>query len=442
MNRMNKKFGITVWMIMLFVATHAQTKLWTMKECVDHALENNLAIELNGLNVKNSEIDFRQSKASLYPTLGANGNYGYNWGRSIDPTSNDFISQRIGSAGFNASSSVVLFSGMSLRNQIKQNKMALSASEFDLEKSKNDVTLDVLTFYLNIIFNKELVENSRLQLESTNRQLDRTIKLVEAGALPKSEKLNLVSQKATNQTNLISSENRLVLSVLGLKQLLRIPANEVFDIATPEVDITQSSLVSGTAEQVYSSAENNQPDIKSADLNSRSMAIGEEVAKSALLPTISASGGLSTNYSSFLPTPFADQFLDNRSTFLGVNMNIPVFTGLQNKSNIQRATLNRIQAEINAEQARQLLRQTIEQAYYDAQAASKSYDASLAQVEALDESFRIAKQQRDVGALNFVDYQLAENNLFQAKSDLVRNKYDYIFKVKVLDFYQGNPISF
>ncbi len=458
-------------------------KKWNLQECIDQAWEKNLTLQQSKLTVQDREVNLKQSKADLLPTLNAGGNYGFNWGRGIDPTTNLFINQRVAFTGYSASTGVTLFSGFQKQNTIKQGILDLNASKKDLDDARNDIALNVASLYLNVIFNKELLSNNRTQLASTQQQLERTKALVEAGSLPYSNLLNLQSQLATNEVNVVNAENNLNISLLNLKQALLIPASEPFDIVIPDLEVDPQAIAAINVEEIYKTSLAIQPDIKSADLNVESAAKGEAIAKGGLYPTVSIRGSLGSNYSDavdrerdivdgtvdqIVPIGFventnevvlsevtrpnvigvdegysvSEQFSDNFNQQLSLQLSIPIFNGLTTRSNIQRSKIQKQRAEIDARQTRQTLRQVIEQAYYDAFAASKNYDASLKQVEALEESFRIASQQYNLGVINFVDYQIAENDLYQAKSDLVRNKYDFIFKTKILDFYQGKSLTF
>ena len=460
--------------------------IWDLKRCIDHALENNLNVKQSMLNVGTGDINYRQSQWDLLPNLNTGGSFGYQWGRTIDPTSNLFTTQQVNFINLNAGSSWVLFNGMRKLNTLRQSRSDLVATQLDLKKSKNDVVLDVATFYLDAIFNLELLENARLQFNTTEQQVALTRKQVEAGALPKANLLDLLSQKASNDVNVINQENALNLSLLRLQQALQLTPSPDFGVEVPEIDILGELVLRETVDDIYRQALRAMPEIESAEMRVQSSVYGVKSAKGALYPTLSLNANLSTNYSNaldrqrfepdggftvidnpqigFLPStsepvlglepeviptgetlpnyPVGSQLEDNLSRALTVGLSIPVFNGMSARSGLQRALIQEEQSRISAEQARNTLRQAIETAYNDVLAAIKTYNASLRLVEAREESFRINKQRYELGAANFVAYQEAENNFFQAKSDLLRAKYDYIFKQKILDFYQGKPIDY
>lgn len=463
-----------------------------MQECIDYALENNLVVQRSRLNLQTSDVDFQQSKMARLPDANANANYGWNWGRSIDPTTNLFVeNQRIAASRGSFTSTVPLFVGLNLKNTIKQNEIVLEATKKDLEKAKNDVILNVITLYTNVLFNRELYENALKQLNSTEQQADRTEKQVNAGALPKANLLDLLAQKATNEVNVVNAENNYKLSKIQLKQALQLPPASQVEIVIPEINV-EENLLDVTALEVYELALLNLPEIQSAELFQQSADWGVKAAKGNLYPSLTLTGGLVTNFSSasqqpvaegdvFINNPtgvgaeqvqlfervvfdnggglqtfdfpvtrptafetvsFSNQVDINLSRFIQFDLRIPIFNRFQNKATIQRAMINRQRAEIDSKDVKYQLWQAIEQAYIDVEAASKSYFASVKQVEAREESFRVTKRRHELGAVNFVDYQVAENDFFQAQSDLVRAKYDYIFKLKILDFYQGKTLEF
>lgn len=453
----------------------------SLQECIDIAVENNLTVQRSELNLQSAQVNLMQAQAQRYPTLNANGNFGYNWGRGIDPTTNQFIDQRINFNGVSASTSVPIINGLQVHNSIRQSKLNAEASEFDRQKAINDISLNTALNYVNVIFNKELLENARFQLESSQQQLERTTLLVESGALPLANKLQLESQVATNEVNLINAQNNLDLAVLTLKQGMLLTPGEEIDIVIPDVTVDQAEIGETSILELYNVALANQPEIKSAELRVESADVGLDVSKGAMYPTLSLGGSMSTNYSdafqdvsvlSATPTgqlnptalqlqdgtevfeqefdvqlasetvPLSTQYDNNLNTRLTLNLNVPIFNGFRTRSDIQRSKISLQQAEINRTEQENILYQTIETSYRNAVAAAKTYQASLKQVASLEETFRAVENQYNNGAANFVDYQLASNNLFQARTDLSRAKYDYIFRKKILEFYQGIPLTF
>ncbi|WP_089355638.1 TolC family protein [Ekhidna lutea] len=478
---MMKKLGlITTLAVICSVAFGQEKRVLTLQECIEIAVDNNLNVKRSELNLQTAEVNLMQSQASRYPSLNANGNYGYNWGRGIDPTTNQFIDQRINFNSVGASTNIPVIQGLQVTNSIRQDKLNTQASRKDLEKAENDISLNTANFYLNVIFNKELLDNAQFQLESSQQQLDRTKKLVASGALPLSNELQLESQVATNEVNLINAQNNLDLALLSLKQALLLPPGQEIDVIIPDITIDQAEIENSSIIDLYNQALANMPEIQSAKLRVESSEVGVEVAKGGMYPSLSVSGRMDTRYSDasqqFVPTTdpvtvqvptdlvtengdeiflqqeiadgnfetvsISNQYDNNFSRSLTLNLSIPIFNGFNTRGQIQRSKIAFQQAKINEKEQQNILYQTIESSYRNAVAAAKTYSASQKQVASLEETFRAVENQYNNGAANFTDYQVASNNLFQARTDLSRAKYDFVFKQKVLEFYQGKPLTF
>ena len=455
-----------------------------LAQCLEIALENNLQLKRSEINKKIQKIGYDQSILSQIPSLNIFSNYGTNWGRSIDPTTNQFIGSEYSSSGIGLSSGMTLFSGFSVRNTIKQSKVLLEKSVFDLENTRNNVMLSVVSSYLSVLLTMDRLENAKFQLLSTQEQLSRINKLVEAGSLPITNRLNFEAQLAGDELSLIQQENAYRLSILQLKQIMLLETDKEIIITKPLVEISPSIVIQSNTNDIYNRAIDILPELKSAIKNVESSKYDLRIARSGRFPTISVSSNFNTNYSSYANRPrkfyegttmqemtvgyltnnpietvsvlrpvlneigedndftLAEQWKDYLSKSLSFSISFPIFNRYQTSSNIKRSKLNKQLADINVLEAKNQIRQTIETSYNDAIAASKSYSASLKQVQALEESFRIIKSQYNLGAINFTEYQVSNNNLVKAKNDLLSSKYDYIFKLKVLDFYQGKTLTF
>jgi len=425
-------------------------KVYTLKECIEIALQNNLAVKRSILGLKGADITLDQSRFSMLPNLNLSSSGGSNWGRSIDPTTNQFLDQKIDNANINTNASLLLFNAFRVMNTIRQSVNDKAAAENDYTKAKNDVILNVITFYTSVIFNQELFQNAQYQLKTTEQQLERTKKLEQAGSVPFGNVLDLEAQNATNELNLIQRENAYNLSLLQLKQALQLPASTPLEIEVPALSV-ENQVIDQTTEQIYDLARQNMPEIKAAIYRIESANFGLKSARGSYYPRLSLNAGAFTNYSSAARTiqngvlvekPFNDQFSDNVSRSLSLGLTMPIFNSYNARANVLRSKVTRETANINLTDVENRLRQAIETAYTDAIAAAKTFTSSAKAVKAREEAFRMTKQRYDAGASNYVDYQVSENNLFQSKSDQVRAKYDLIFKKKVLDFYQGKPIDY
>jgi outer membrane protein len=462
------------------LAQGQEQKIYTIQECVNIALENNLRVKRGLYNVQTSETFLLQSKAAFLPSLNAGGSYGLNYGRALNPVENVFVDKNSNTLNVQGTASWTLFNGLRLQNSFRQSQKDVSASNEDLTKAKNDVILNVVTNYINVIFNQELHENAKYQLNSSQQQLERISKQVAAGALPRSSQLNQEAQVATNEVNLINQENALNLSVLQLKQSMQLPASSPLSIETPSLQ-TEDLILSQTAEDIYQVALETMPEIKSARLKVESAQFSLKANKGNYYPKLTFNASAQSNYSSLSNTarykpletfslgltplgetsssekvyPYqrnlekisddynqVNQLKDNLFKAMSLQLSIPIFNGLQTRMSVQRAAITKEVADITVKETENTLRQSIETAYNDAVAASKTYSSSLKQVAAQEEAYRMNKQRFELGSISFVEYQVSENDLFRARSDLSRAKYNFIFKKKVLDFYQGKQIEF
>jgi outer membrane protein len=358
---------------------------------------------------------------------------------------------RQGTLGVDAN--LVLFNGLQKFNSIKKDKIDYEASQYDADKMKDDISLMLTQAYLSILFNQELLRSAREQLEATKTQIDRTDKMVEAGTLARGSLLEIQAQGAREELSVINYENSLSLAYLDLLQILDLPGDTDFDIVVPELP---AELTTGLdpVMQVYQNALVSQPVIQSAELGVESTYKSVALAKGMRSPALSIFGGWGTNYSnnqwkSYIPTdpdykvvlPFNDQFKNNQNQYLGLNLSIPIFNGYQVSSNISRARINATNSEFNLELTKNTLRKEIEQAYNDAMAAYRSYVATSQSLQSFEESFRYTEQKFNVGMANSVDYNIAKSQVTSAQSELIRAKFDFIFKTKILDFYQGKPLT-
>jgi outer membrane protein len=446
---MRKIFTVFLMSFGLLLSASAQDNYppgpYDLQTAVDIAIQNNLTLKRTELNQQVIEADLLQNKGQRYPTLNAGTSYGVRWGRSINPVTNLFENNKIGNANFTANSNAPIFQGMRITNSIAQAKTNLEAGKYNLEATKNNITLTVINNFINVVFNREQVKIAENQLGTTSEQLTRTKKLVDAGSLPMSDYLDLQSQNATSQLEVINAQNSYRNAKLALAQSMQIPFTEDFEVVEPEFEMQEGLMANETSEEIYQTAVENMPEIKAAQANVLSAEYQEKIAKGAFYPTLGVGANVFTNYVDQVyrtdRPAFGQQFQDNLSQALQFNLNIPIFSNFNNKATLQRARAQRAIQEVAELEAKNQLRQDIETAYTSALAAELSYKASVTRVASLEETFRIAQQRFNLGAINSVDFQIAQNNLFNAQADLLNAKYTYIFRVKVLDFYLGNPIN-
>lgn len=474
-NFMKKLFFLFLTVFIPIAFANAQ-KVWTLQNCIDYALANNIQIKQQMLSEQLAKISLLQSKTGLLPSLNAAASHAYNYGKTIDMYTNSFASSTVQSDNFYLSSSVTLFSGFQLLNTVKQNRIDLQASQFDLEKMMNDISLNIATAYLQILYDIEILNNAESQLDISNQQVKRNGILVEAGTVAKGTLLLLEAQAATEDLAVVTAQNNLDLAYLTLTQMLDFTTSDSFNIDIPKLMVPADSSLLTKPSAIYAIAMSIQPDIKSAELKVKSAEIGLSIVHGMRSPTLSLRGSYGTGFSgaskrikgtpqligldtigytydAYIPvvtpnfsfqtetTPFGDQIKDNVNKSLSFSLSIPIFNGWQASATISKAKIAIQSAEYTLQTTKNTLYKSIQQAYADAVAALNKYKSSQKSVEALKESYKYAEQKFNVGVVNTTDYNDAKSKLAEAESNLLQAKYEYVFRLKVLDFYMGKPIE-
>lgn len=441
--------------LLFFNSSKAQQE-WSLEDCILYAYENNISIQQQALTTQYNENLLKQSKFNQLPNLNAGLNHRYTWGRALDETTYRFTeNQKSVQSGVNLASSVTVFQGLQQRNTIQQNEFNLMASLQDLEKLKNDISMLLAAGYLQILFNMELLDVAEITHETTLQQVERTAKLVEAGSLARGSLFEIQAQAAREELNVIEAQNALEISYLTLTQMLDLDSVGDFEIVIPEFgDVARDPIVL-TVEEVYNEGLGILPRIQSAELQVESAEKGLSIAKGMRSPSLTLNGGYGTSYSDFRQLlvgvdedlnpiwedyPFWDQLKDNRNAYLTLGLSIPIFNKTMISTNISNARLGVMNYELSLETAKMDLYKSIQQAYADAKAARRAYIATETALVSMEESFKYTEEKYEVGLVNAVDYNIELSRLTNTQSDLLQAKYDYIFKIKVLDFYRGIPI--
>jgi outer membrane protein len=450
-----------------------------LQQCIDVALQNNIQIRQGRLSVDNSELALRQSRLNLLPTTFFQASQALNGGRSINPQSNEFVQRSITSGSYQLNASATLYNGMALRNTVKQNKLALEASEQELNATQNNISLTVAQNYLSVLTGREQLAIARRQAEVSQAQLDRTKRLVDAGSAPEANLFELRATLASNELDIVNAQNTLDLGKVALLQAMNVPINQEFDIEAIAVPDPSQAPYAETVQQIFDVAANNLPEVKGADLRVKSAALGVQIAKGGLYPTLTLNGNLSSLYSSaassqalngssrqqlvgFIPnsdgtqTPvyttipgydfkgvsYFNQLENNFNRSASLFLRVPIFQGNLSRNRITTAKIQQQNAELTALNTRLQLRQQIETAYTNMRAGANRYRATQVQVASLERAFQAAESRLNAGAINATDYSIAKTNLDRARASLVQSKYDYVFRTKILDFYQNKPLGF
>lgn len=453
----------------------AQEK-WPLEKCIEQALQNNLQIKQSRINADIAHISVKESKMGILPNLNAQAIHGYNWGQTIDPFTNQFASNRVRNNSFGVSSSVNLFSGFQRWNTIKQAKFDYLASIEDAKASENQILLSVANGYLQILLADEFQRIAQNQLEQSQKQLKRVTNLVEVGQLAKSSLLDMKTQVANDESNLIARENDLNLAYLQLFQFLQLEEGESFEVEEPNLDVFKYKLIKETPNQLYEIALAEMPEIAAADFRLKSAEAQLALARSAYSPRLTLSGSIGTGYSGankipegdpvigidtvgytavsndavlvpsfsyndFVTKDFQAQLEDNRNQTISFSLTIPIFNGNSARYGVKRSKLNNMRSQLQYEQSKNQLRQDIERAYMDALSSLKAYEAGKSALTAAKELFDYAQVRFDEGVINNVEYSDARTKHINAQADLARSKYNFIFKVKVLEYYKGENLT-
>lgn len=438
-------------LIICVLPSRSQENTWSLEDCIDYAMENNISIKQTELNTQYNENILSQSKYGRLPNLNASADYRFAFGRVLDQTSYEFKNEQQNYVGMNLSSSVTLFNGFQQKNTIEQNRLNLLASIEDVEKIKNDISLNIAAAYLQILFNQELYVVAKNQVDITRQQVDRTQKMVDAGKLALGSALEIQAQFASEELNVVNTENQLQLSYLNLQQMLDLPYDPNFTIEIPELPAPGDSLLVINVQDVYTAAQELMPQISSAELGLESAKMDLSIAKGMRYPSLSLSGNTRTDYSDLAINPdplevgrkytFANQVSDNISAGVGLGISIPIFNGNQVNTAISNARIGIENSSLTLQNTRNELYRTIQQAYADAVAALKKFESTEKALISMEESFKYTEKKFEVGLVNTVDYNTSKNQLTLTQSELLQAKYDFIFKINVLNFYRGEPIT-
>jgi len=469
------KKQLCILLLVLFASASQAQEEWSLLRCIEHALENNLTIKQSEINVELARIDERQAKHNRYPNLTFNTGTNLNFGRSTDPITNTNVTQNFLSNNLSLNSGVVLFDGFRISNTIRRTALDIKANQYDLEQARRDISLNVANNYLNALFADENLAIAKSQLATSNEQLVQTQRLIDAGVRPENEALDIRAQIANNQQLVINAENSKEIAMLALKQLLRIDpdVNMILTVPTNITIETDPDLLTFT--EVYNSALAAQYDVRAADMRVESAQMNEKISKAGLIPTLSFGASIGSNYSdkgqrvtdftdlrqtqdvfidgmpatlgqdvrvpNFEDNPYVSQLDDNLFYGFGLSLNFPIYNNLSNRLGVERAKLGTKNALNQSEQVRDVLKTTVQQALADARASKRKLNAADRSVEAQQASFNNAEKRFNAGTINTFEYVSIKNALLEAEVNAVLSKYEYLFAMKVLDFYMGKPIN-
>ncbi|WP_086477013.1 MULTISPECIES: TolC family protein [Arenibacter] len=439
--------GIIGIFLFSFATITAQGKKWTLEECVRYAVDHNLTIEQYELDLDNAMIDRSDAIGAMLPTFNMNARISGNSGLVLDQSRNQQVTGTITTASGGFGSSVTIFDGLRNMHRLNRAKLNALANQYRLDNLKDDIMLAVANAYLQILSNKETLKVLRAQYAVTTQDLDKTKELVNAGVVPNGDLLEIEATLANQEQQIVNMGNSVLLSRINLAQLLQITDYENFDIVEEEFDIPPATILDNSPKSIFEKALTFRNDIKFS-LSNVDLAIKDlQIAKGAVYPTLGAFFNYGTQYSSEFRNPatgeripFADQLYLTDGISYGLQLNIPVFNGFSTRNAVQRAKINVERSKLQHKQNKLDLETNINQAYVDVTSYAKAYEAAEKTLEARLLAYEYSRDRFNVGLMNSFDYSQAQSRVDNAEAELIRTKYDYIFRLKVLEFYFGLPI--
>lgn len=475
-----RKIKIIVALLLMSVSVSfaQQGKKWTLQECVEYALKNNIQIKQSELDLQLSAIDRKDAVGSFLPTLNANANHSWNIGLNQNITTGLLENEttQFTSAGLNMG--VDIYKGLQNQNRLRRSKLSIIASQYRLDKMKDDVSLNVANAFLQILFNKENLKVQKEQFTNNERLMTRTQEMVNAGSVPRGDLADMRATVATSQKAVVDAENLLMISKLSLAQLLQIDDFKYFDVADNDYEVSESPVMMQTPDAIFEKAKEARNEIKIARKNLEIAERDVKIARGALQPNLQGYYSFSTRAAytdrvvggiqdpdnpttvigsvegtgqnvvqqNFIPVlgryePIFDQFSENKGHNFGLQLSIPILNGFAARNNVERSKVELERSKIAYSQAELDLERNVYQAFVDAKNALQAYEASLVAVEARELAFNYAQERYNVGMMNSFDLNQAQTLYVNSQSDSVRAKFEYIFRVKVVEFYFGIPIN-
>ena len=469
-----KKFKVLLLILFVSGIQYAQEP-WTLEACVNRALEMNISIKQSQLDYVNSEIEKKGAIGNFLPNLNIGGSHSWNIGLNQNITTGLLENVTTQFSSMNLNVNVDLYNGLQNVKRLHRANLSLLASQYQLEDMSENVALLVANSYLQVLFSKEALAAQKLQLDITKRELERTKKLISSGVIPKGDIYEVEASLASQEKSVVDAQNAFYLTKISLAQLLLIDDYENFKIANEQYDIPVSDILSKTPTEIFSYAVENKKDIKLIETNVEIAKKDLEISKALSQPRLSAFYSYSSRigysdrivptgeldfrtigvvegtgqnvvapypvYETQNPLSFSEQFDLNAGQNFGISLSIPILNNFSTKNNIQRSKINILRSVNSLEQKKLDLENTVNQSYNDAKGAIKAYQASVKLLAARKQAFEYASDKFEVGTMNSFDFSQAKQRYELAQFELIRTKYDYIFKLKVLEFYFGVPIT-
>lgn len=451
---MKKNSCISFVFILLFgLSIQAQSKKWTLEECVKYAIDNNISIKQTELDSKTAEIDKKGAIGSFIPSFNSNASHSWNVGLNTDPTTNVKRNQTTQYTSIGAGVGFDIYKGMQNQNALRKANLSIVAAKYQLTKMQEDVALNVANAFLQVLFNKENLKVQKEQMAINEKQLLRSEELVKAGSVPRGDLLDIKATVASNNQNVIAAENALLISKLSLAQLLQLKEFYDFDVTDDTTAKDENNILAQTPLAIYEKAKEERTELKIAKTNLEIAQKNVDIAKGGFQPTLQGFYNFNSTVSYadtytmvdgvLVPQaarPFGEQFNDNKGQAFGAQLSIPIFNGFSARNNVERSKVSLEKSKIAVEQQELDLQRNVYTAFTDAKGAMNAHESSIVALESRQEAYNYAKEKYAVGLMNSFDFNQSQTLLTNAQSEVLRTKYDYIFKIKILEFYFGIPI--
>jgi outer membrane protein len=444
-----------VFIALFSLSIQAQSKKWTLEESVKYAIQNNISIKQSELDSKTALIDKKGAIGNFLPSLNANASHSWNIGLNQDITTGLLQNQTTQFTSAGANVGVDIYKGLQNQNALRRANLSIVAAKYQLLKMQEDIALNVANAFLQILFNKENLKVQKEQLGINEKQYIRSEELVKAGSIPRGDLLDIKATVALNNQNVIAAENALLISKLSLAQLLQLKEFENFDVVDDTNIRDENNIMMQTPAAIYDKAAENRTELKIARTNLEIAQKDLDIAKGAFQPTIQGFYGFNSrvsyadvpsfdNMGNLIGTknsaPFFEQFNSNKGQSFGAQLSIPIFNGFSARNNVERSKVSLERSKIAVEQQDLDLQRNVFTAFTDAKGALNAYESAVVALEARQGAYDYAKEKYDVGLMNSFDFNQSQTLLTNAQSEIIRTKYDYIFKIKILEFYFGIPI--
>jgi outer membrane protein len=415
---------------------------WSLSECIDYALSQNIQIRKSGLTSQSFEVNSEQAYAQKLPSLNASLRQNFSWSKREDAATGKSSFSGSNSSNLSVNSSVTIFNGLRLTNRIEQAKLELKSSLYNTETIRESVSLNILNAFLQVLFTGEQVKNNKKQIESTAGELNLAQERLNLKIISMSDYLQVKSQLSSEKLTLTNSESQYAIAKVNLMQLMELPVDNNFTVKEPVLGDLLNKNISPDAREVYNIALGIKPQVKSAELEKQIKGLDEKIAIAGYYPSLSADAGLTTGYSSFSnQSGYWNELGNQISPAAGLSLSIPIFQKKQAKTNVALARINYSNAELDEINTKNQLRKEIEQACLDVVSAQSEYEASLEKFQSTSESYALAEEKFKQGLINSVDFLFEKTNQIVAESQLLQSKFNLIFTYKILDFYSGVPIK-